>query len=152
MLAIEVSTSSDCAREMRGTASIASAVIGLRASTSTTSGFSAGCSSAINVAPGFIWSSSASDGALIANTTSACQASPTVASASTKLSSGKSARCARLGCDDDVVSQLPQLADGLRCGRDACLAGLGLSHHTDKHGQTLGCNTTDVPQVVRRVA
>ena len=92
MLAIELSTSSDCAREMRGTASIDSAVIGLRASTSTTSGFSAGCSSAINVAPGFIWSSSASDGALIANTTSACQASPIVASASTKLSSGKSAR------------------------------------------------------------
>ena len=92
MLAIELSTSSDCAREIRGTASIDSAVIGRRASTSTTSGFSLGASSAINVAPGFIRSSSSSTGALMANTTSAGQGSPTVAPASTKPWSGKSAR------------------------------------------------------------
>jgi hypothetical protein len=92
MFAIELSTSSDCAREIRGTASMDSAVIGRRASTSTTSGFSAGASSAINVAPGFIRSSSSSAGVLIANTTSAFQASPIDAPASTNPWSGKSAR------------------------------------------------------------
>ena len=45
MLAIELSTSSDWAREIRGTASIASAVIGRVASASTRSGLSAGLSS-----------------------------------------------------------------------------------------------------------
>ena len=92
MFAIEDSTSSDCAREIRGTASIDKAVIGLLASSSTTSGLSAGAISATNLAPGFIWSSSTSDGALIPNTTSAFQASPMVAPASTNASSGKSAR------------------------------------------------------------
>ena len=42
MLAIDDSTSSDCAREIRGTASIASTVIGRADSFSTSSGFSAG--------------------------------------------------------------------------------------------------------------
>ena len=42
MFAIEDNTSSDCAREIRGTASIANAVIGRRARSSTSSGFSAG--------------------------------------------------------------------------------------------------------------
>ena len=51
MLAIELSTSSDWAREMRGTASIASAVIGRRPSSSTSSGFSAGLSRLTSVAP-----------------------------------------------------------------------------------------------------
>ena len=92
MLAIELSTSSDCAREIRGTASIDIAVIGRRPSASTMSGFSIGCSNAINVAPGFIRSSSSSDGALIPNTTSAFQTSPMVAPASTNPWSGKSAR------------------------------------------------------------
>ena len=76
MFAIELNTSSDCAREIRGTASIDIAVIGRRASTSTTSGFNAGASSATNVAPGFIRSSSSSAGALIANTTSAVHGVP----------------------------------------------------------------------------
>ena len=92
MFAMELSTSSDCAREIRGTASIDIAVIGRRASTSATSGFSIGCNNAISVAPGFNRSSSSSVGALIANTTSAVHASPMVASASTKPWSGKSAR------------------------------------------------------------
>ena len=92
MLAIELSTSSDWAREIRGTASIDSAVIGWRASTSTMSGFSAGASSATSIAPGFICASSSSDGVLMANTMSACHASPMVAPASTKPSSGRSAR------------------------------------------------------------
>ena len=52
MLAIELSTSSDCAREIRGTASIDIAVIGRRPSASTMSGFSVGASNAISVAPG----------------------------------------------------------------------------------------------------
>ena len=91
MLAIELSTSSDCAREIRGTASIDIAVIGRRASVSTISGFSIGASNATSVAPGFIRSSSSSSGALIANTTSAVQASPTVAPAATNPSSGNDA-------------------------------------------------------------
>ena len=45
------STSSDCAREMRGTASIASTVIGRAESFSTSSGFSAGVIRLTRVAP-----------------------------------------------------------------------------------------------------
>ena len=97
MLAIELSTSSDCAREIRGTASIDIAVIGRRASTSTRSGLNIGWSNAIRVAPDLMRSSSSSDGALIPNTTSAFQASPMVAPASTNPSSGKSA-CAPAPC------------------------------------------------------
>jgi hypothetical protein len=92
MFAIELSTSSDCAREIRGTASIDIAVIGRCASVSTTSGLSIGASNATSVAPGFNRSNSSSAGALIANTTSAVHASPMVASASTNPWSGKSAR------------------------------------------------------------
>ena len=88
MFAIELSTSNDWAREIRGTASIDSAVIGRLARVSTISGRNRGASNATNVAPGFIWSSSSSDGALIANTTSARHASPTLAPASTNASSG----------------------------------------------------------------
>ena len=84
MLAIELSTSNDCAREIRGTASIDNAVIGRFANVSTISGFNRGANRATNVAPGFIRSSSPSAGALMPNTTSACHASPTVAPASTK--------------------------------------------------------------------
>ena len=91
MLAIELSTSIDCAREMRGTASIDIAVIGRRPSTSTMPGFNIGASNAINVAPDRIRSSSSSDGVLIPITTSAFQASPMVAPASTNPWSGKSA-------------------------------------------------------------
>ena len=54
MFAIEDNTSSDWAREMRGTASIDNAVIGRWASTSTTPGSSRGANNAIRVAPGFI--------------------------------------------------------------------------------------------------
>ena len=92
MFAMELSTSSDCAREIRGTASIDIAVIGRCASVSTTSGFNAGASNATSVAPGFNRSSSSSAGALIANTTSAVHASPMVAPASTKPWSGNDAR------------------------------------------------------------
>ena len=84
MLAIEDNTSNDCAREIRGTASIDNAVIGRFASTSTISGCNRGANSATNVAPGFIRSNSPSAGALMPNTTSARHASPTVAPASTK--------------------------------------------------------------------
>ena len=51
MFAIDDSTSSDCAREMRGTASIASTVIGREDSFSTSSGFSAGEIRLTSVAP-----------------------------------------------------------------------------------------------------
>ncbi len=135
MFAIEDSTSSDWAREIRGTASIDSAVIGLRASTSTTSGLNAGASSAINVAPGFIWSSSSSDGALIANTTSACHG---VADGRARVDEPLVREVGPfpgLRRDHHVVAQLLQLAHGGRRRRDARLPGLGLAHYTDDHCQ-----------------
>ena len=132
MLPIELSTSNDCAREIRGTASIDNAVIGRRASTSTMSGFNAGASSAINMAPGFIRSSSSSDGVLMANTTSHFQASPTVAPASTNPPSGKSAR-SRPPERPPPHAQLQQLPHRRRRRRHTRLAGLGLPHHTDDH-------------------
>jgi len=71
MLAIEENTSSDCAREMRGTASIASAVMGRDANISTRSGFSAGEIRLTTVASGRSAAISASFGALSFSTTSA---------------------------------------------------------------------------------
>lgn len=52
MLAIEDGTSIDGPREMCGTASVASAVMGRRASASTRSGSKAGARGLIGVAPG----------------------------------------------------------------------------------------------------
>ena len=63
---------------MRGTASIASAVIGRCASASTRSGFSAGLSRLISVAPSRSRPISSVAGALTRRTTSACQASSAV--------------------------------------------------------------------------
>ena len=51
IFAIELSTSSDCAREMRGTASIASAVMRRRARSASKSGLSAGLISEMTVVP-----------------------------------------------------------------------------------------------------
>ncbi len=90
MFAIEDSTSSDCAREMRGTASIASAVIGRRPRSSTSSGLNAGASRLTSVAPGRSPSSCSVEGALTPNTMSAASGSPIVAPASTYPSSEKS--------------------------------------------------------------
>ena len=106
MLAIELSTSSDCAREMRGTASIAIAVIGRRPSTSTSSGFNVGASNAISVAPDRIRSSSSSDGVLTPNTTSAFQASPMVAPASTNAVVGEVRLRPGARLDHDLVAEL----------------------------------------------
>ena len=83
MLAIDERTSNDCAREMRGTASIDSAVIGRRTRSSTSSGSSIGDSRLTNVVPGFIESSWSFDGAFTPKTTSAATASPMLAPAST---------------------------------------------------------------------
>lgn len=76
MLAIELSTSIDCAREIRGTASSASAVTGRADSVSSRSGRCAGASRPIRVAPSRSRATSAVDGALTFSTTSAAQASP----------------------------------------------------------------------------
>ena len=92
MFAIDDSTSSDCAREMRGTASIASTVMGRAASFSTSSGFSAGEIRLISVAPSRSAAISASDGALTLRTMSAdsaCSGSPISAPASTYAASAK---------------------------------------------------------------
>ncbi|MEY9996858.1 hypothetical protein ABIE67_008890 [Streptomyces sp. V4I8] len=82
MFAIELRTSRDWAREMRGTASMASTVIGRRASSSTSSGFSAGPMSAISVAPSRSRPISSLDGPLTFRTISAGQGSPSRAPAS----------------------------------------------------------------------
>ncbi len=92
MLAIELSTSSDWAREMRGTASIASAVIGRPDSFSTRSGFSAGASRLTSVEPSAIRAISSSDGAFTLKTMSlrhTSSAVPIVAPAAAYASSTK---------------------------------------------------------------
>ena len=91
MLAIEESTSSDWAREMRGTASIARAVTPRAASFSTSSGFSAGEMREATTWPGRSRGSSASVGALILSRMSAFQtaSSMTSAPARTKAASSK---------------------------------------------------------------
>jgi hypothetical protein len=88
-LAIEDSTSSDCAREMRGTASMASTVMGRADSFSTNSGFSAGERRLTSVAPSRSAAISASVGAFTFSTTSACQGSPISAPASVYAASEK---------------------------------------------------------------
>ena len=82
MFAIELSTSIDWAREMRGTASSARTVIGRAASRSTRPGLCAGAISPIRVAPSRSLPVSSGEGALTFRTTSACQASPIRAPAS----------------------------------------------------------------------
>ena len=81
MFAIDDSTSSDWAREMRGTASIASAVTPRAASAATRSGFSAGASSETTTCPGRSSAISASLGALIFSSTSAFQTASSMTSA-----------------------------------------------------------------------
>ena len=81
MLAIDDSTSSDWAREMRGTASIASAVTPRAARVCTSTGFSAGASSDTTTWPGRSSAISASVGALILSSTSAFQTASSMTSA-----------------------------------------------------------------------
>ena len=81
MLAIELSTSSDWAREMRGTASIARAVTPCPDSFSTRSGFSAGEIRLISVWPSCSRAISSSVGALIFRMTSASHTSEPTTSA-----------------------------------------------------------------------
>ena len=92
MFAIDDNTSSDCAREIRGTASMASTVIGREDNSSTSSGFSAGEIRPIRVAPSRRAAISALSGAFTLNTTSADQTSsadPTSAPASVNAASEK---------------------------------------------------------------
>ena len=95
MLAIEDSTSSDWAREMRGTASIASAVTPAAVSLSTSSGLSAGETSEASSEPARSCPISASFGAFTLSTTSlahAAGASTTEAPAAAYASSEKEDR------------------------------------------------------------
>ncbi len=82
MLAIEDSTSSDWAREMRGTASVASTVMPRPARSETSSEFWAGATRQTRVAPSCRRARSSGRGVLIANTTSADHGSPISAPAS----------------------------------------------------------------------
>src|SRR3954469_11439662 len=96
MFAMEDSTSSACAREIRGTASTATAVTGRRDVTSTIPWSSAGASWLISVAPDESRSSSAGVGGLTCRTTSAAHASSpptTVAPAAAYSWSGKLLPC-----------------------------------------------------------
>ncbi len=82
MFAMELSTSIDCAREIRGTASSASAVTARAASASSTSGRCAGERRATRVVPARSPAISSAVGALTFRTTSAVHASPVPAPAS----------------------------------------------------------------------
>ncbi len=95
MLAIDDRTSRDWAREMRGTASMASAVTPAFVSWVTRSGFRAGEMREARIAPGRSIAISASVGALILSTMSlphAPAASTTAAPAAAYASSAKAAR------------------------------------------------------------
>ena len=136
MLAIELSTSNDCAREIRGTASIDNAVIGRSASVSTMSGVNRGASSAINVAPGFIWSSSDLGRGVDREHD---VGPPGVADGRARVDEGlvrEVGPVTRPRRDHDLVAQLQQLGHGRRRRGDARLTGLGLPHHTDDHFST----------------
>ena len=92
MLAIELSASSDWAREIRGTESIAITLILRAASFSISCGFCAGQIKLISVVPGFSRAISSSFGALTLRMTSDCHTSSPVtisAPASAKASSSK---------------------------------------------------------------
>lgn len=82
MFAIEDSTSIDWAREIRGTASRASAVTPARASAVSSSGDWAGASRATTVAPRRSRAISVSEGGFTFRTRSASQATPASAPAS----------------------------------------------------------------------
>ncbi len=82
MFAMELRTSIDWAREMRGTASRASTVTSRAASASSSSGCWAGAMSATSAAPSRSSAISSPDGGLTFSTTSAAQASPIPAPAS----------------------------------------------------------------------
>ena len=71
MLAMLERASSFCAREMRGTLSMASTVALRAASACMSSGFCAGHTNDTNVLPGFMSVTSDSDGGRTLNTTSA---------------------------------------------------------------------------------
>ena len=91
MFAIEESTSSAWAREMRGTASMASTVIFRLPSSARSSGLRPGAISEISVAPSANLAISAVVGALILATTGApqaCAVSTIVAPAASKSASG----------------------------------------------------------------
>jgi hypothetical protein len=108
-LAIEDSTSSDCAREIRGTASIANTVMGRVASCSTSSGLSAGEIRLTSVVPSATAAISASLGALTLSTTSAahtCSLDPRVAPASVNAASEK---LAAAPAPDSTTTSYPSL-------------------------------------------
>ncbi len=136
MFAIDDSTSSDWAREMRGTASMASTVIGRVASCSTSSGFSAGEIRLIRVAPSRRAAISAWSGAFTLSTTSAAQTSsadPTLGAGLRERRIGEARGGARAGLDDYLVAQLDELADRLRRRGDARFSRQRLSRNPDDH-------------------
>ncbi len=136
MLAIDDSTSSDWARLIRGTASMAIAVTPAARSFSTSSGLSAGASSETSTVPGRNREISSSLGALTLWTTSephACSASTTRAPAAAYASSEKLATAPAPALDDDVVAEADELTDGLGRRSDPCLTGATLSWDTDLH-------------------
>ena len=117
MFAIELSTSSDCAREIRGTASIARAVIGRPARSSTSSGFSPGLRMPTSVAPARRPSSCSVDGALTPNTMSAAERVTDRRAGLDVRLVGKARRRTRTRIHHHVVAETQQLRDRRRSGR-----------------------------------
>ena len=151
MFAIELRTSSDWAREMRGTASIAIAVTSRAASLSTSSGASAGLMMLMTVAPSCSSAISSSDGGLTWKTISAPQASaaePMLAPAAPKASSEKAAA---VPAPDWIRTSYPRpincstvlgvAATRVSPGRDS--AGTPMSNSVSKQRFRRACDARD---------
>ena len=137
MLAIDDSTSSDCAREMRGTASIASTVIGRADSFSTSSGFSAGEIRLIRVARPQCGDLGVGGGVDLEYDVGG-PARPTDLGAGLDVGGiGEAGGIACTGLDDDGVAQFDELSDGLRRGGDTRLTRVRLARYPDDHPKSL---------------
>ena len=142
MFAIELSTSIDCAREMRGTASMASAVIPRVASDWSSSGRRAGLSSAITVAPSPSRAISSGVGAFTFRITSAAHASSPSTTRRARVPVGAvGQRGVRAGAclHDDVVAEAADLLHGEGCRGDPVLTGLLGDDADARHACSCAC-------------
>ena len=140
MLAIDDSASSFCAREMRGTLSIASTVAFVAASCCISSGFCAGQMKLTSVCPRASAPTSAVLGARTLKTMSALAqivASATIsAPAARYVSSAKFAASPAPDSTATREAELDQLLDDFGDGGDALLARRGFARHSNqlRHG------------------
>ena len=137
MLAIEDSASIFCAREMRGTLSIASTVALRAASCCISSGFCAGQMKLTSVVA--LAHAAATSAALGARTLKTMSALAQMLRRADDLGAGRAVgvvgevrRVARARFDGDAEAELDQLLDDLGNGGDALLARRGLARHSDQ--------------------